>query len=101
MNALRGFFYGFAFVLILALAMEAAHAQAEASTWVWTCTGTRGQSGLLSVSPTCSPSSAASWVQLTPELDASGYTKADLLTAGLLAVGAVLLVVGFTSGKQR
>jgi hypothetical protein len=85
---------------------------AATTTWVWTCTGTRGQAqgfgdpaGM--VRPTCTPSTTASWVQVTTQdptqpwpggvssFDVSTLNPADATTAagaGFVVMGVPLLI---------
>lgn len=71
--------------------------------WVYTCNGGRGSAPVLlsgSVYPTCQ-SGQGTWTQINVENDPDGYTSTDLMTAGILLVGAILIALGFMSGKQR
>lgn len=63
------------------------------SVWVWTCEGTRGQRSVAltaDVHPTCSPASAASWVEVSASADFLGR-PVDEESFGQLLEAVVLL----------
>lgn len=77
-----------------------------ATVTVFTCDGETGErlvspSFSAAVYPTCSPGSAAAWVETEVDEVAEEFTSEDLFTGGVVAVCALLFALGYFIGRQR